>query len=167
MAGADVMTLPSAALPAGDFLRKMYGLTIMASDLEMSSFPDYVDTSKAPSDLDTMPGPQEAPSLPKGLVSKLRSEPGTSRHPSPQPTHLGGSYLGKANGNGHRTMRSATLGYIAPEFKGKAEQMKQGQSTAVTIAQSQADAGRSGKRNTCCWLDPGETYRTSSGLVLQ
>ncbi|OIW33769.1 NAD-specific glutamate dehydrogenase [Coniochaeta ligniaria NRRL 30616] len=62
--------------------------------------------------------------FPKALASRLKDDP--ARHPSPQPTHLGGgSYLSKANGNGHRTMRSATLGYIAPEFKGKPEQMKQ------------------------------------------
>ncbi|KAK8031907.1 NAD-specific glutamate dehydrogenase [Apiospora arundinis] len=29
------------------------------------------------------------------------------------------------NGNGHRVLRSATVGYIAPEFKGKAEQKNQ------------------------------------------
>ncbi|KAK0630569.1 NAD-specific glutamate dehydrogenase [Bombardia bombarda] len=33
--------------------------------------------------------------------------------------------MAKTNGNGHRTLRSATVGYVAPEFKGKAEQMKQ------------------------------------------
>jgi glutamate dehydrogenase len=122
MAGADVM-----ALPAGDFLRKMYGLTIQTTDLETYSFPEYVDpfeASASSSNSDTMTGPQLVASLPKVLASKLKAEP--DRHPSPQPTHLGGLYLNKANGNGHRTMRSATLGYIAPEFKGKAEQMKQG-----------------------------------------
>lgn len=117
------------ALPAGDFLRKLYGLTIKTTDLEVSSFPDYVDPFETSSDSDTMTGPQLAPSLPKGLASKLKDEP--DRHPSPQPTHLGGYYLSKANGNGHRTMRSATLGYIAPEFKGKPDQMKQGKSTIV------------------------------------
>ncbi|KAJ9142037.1 NAD-specific glutamate dehydrogenase [Coniochaeta hoffmannii] len=106
MAGIDVMTLP-----AGDFLRKI--------------FPEYVDPFEtSSSDSDTMTGPQLTPNLPKALANKLKDEP--ERHPSPQPTHLGGGlYLNKANGNGHRTMRSATLGYIAPEFKGKAEQMKQ------------------------------------------
>lgn len=144
MADADVMILPAGALPAGDFLRKMYGLAIRTTDLQMSSFPGCVEPLTASSDLDTMSVPQATPNLPKGLVGKLKAEP--DRHPSPQPTHLGGFYLSKANGNGHRTMRSATLGYIAPEFKGKADQMKQGQSSVVTVAHlARADAGRSGE----------------------
>ncbi|KAL2260281.1 hypothetical protein VTK26DRAFT_5752 [Humicola hyalothermophila] len=56
------------------------------------------------------------------LVAKLKAEE-PSRHPSPQPTHF--SYpVSKVNGNGHRVLRSATVGYVAPEFKGKQEQMK-------------------------------------------
>jgi hypothetical protein len=59
------------------------------------------------------------------LVQKVKEdEPG--RHPSPQPTHIGYPSMSKVNGNGHRVLRSATVGYIAPEFKGKQEQMKQG-----------------------------------------
>lgn len=57
------------------------------------------------------------------LFEKLRADP--ERHPSPQPTHFSVPVLSRANGNGHRVMRSATVGYVAPEFKGKAEQMKQ------------------------------------------
>jgi len=58
------------------------------------------------------------------LVQKVKEdEPG--RHPSPQPTHIGYPSMSKVNGNGHRVLRSATVGYIAPEFKGKQEQMKQ------------------------------------------
>lgn len=110
--------------PAGDFLRKMYGLTLKTTDLTISSFPDYIDPFEASSGSDIMSGAQSAPSLHKALAGRLKDDP--TRHPSPQPTHLGGYYLSKANGNGHRTMRSATLGYVAPEFKGKAEQMKQG-----------------------------------------
>jgi glutamate dehydrogenase len=56
-----------------------------------------------------------------GKVQQLDSEP--SRHPSPQPTHF--SLLNRQNGQGHRVLRSATVGYVAPEFKGKTEQMKQ------------------------------------------
>ncbi|KAL1871445.1 hypothetical protein VTK73DRAFT_2053 [Phialemonium thermophilum] len=59
----------------------------------------------------------------KGPLSRLKTEP--SRHPSPQPTHFSVPYLPQANGNGHRVLRSATVGYVAPEFKGKIEQMKQ------------------------------------------
>jgi glutamate dehydrogenase len=111
--------------PMGDFLRKLYGLAIKTTDLDTCSFPEYVDPfDSSSSDSDTMSGPQIVPSLPKGLLGKLKDEP--ARHPSPQPTHIGGRYLNKSNGNGHRTMRSATLGYIAPEFKGKPDQMKQG-----------------------------------------
>ncbi|KAK9423937.1 putative NAD-specific glutamate dehydrogenase [Seiridium unicorne] len=55
------------------------------------------------------------------LVTRVSDEP--SRQPSPQPTHF--SVPQKLNGNGHRVLRSATVGYIAPEFAGKVEQMKQ------------------------------------------
>ncbi|KAM3438770.1 hypothetical protein MY4824_003072 [Beauveria thailandica] len=43
----------------------------------------------------------------------------SSRLPSPQPTHMSSH-----NSNGHRKLRSATVGYVAPEFAGKIEQMK-------------------------------------------
>ncbi|KAL2134043.1 hypothetical protein VTI74DRAFT_1154 [Chaetomium olivicolor] len=57
------------------------------------------------------------------LVEKIKGEePG--RHPSPQPTHVSYPSMPKVNGNGHRVLRSATVGYVAPEFKGKKEQMK-------------------------------------------
>ncbi|KAJ0135200.1 Uncharacterized protein HZ326_21764 [Fusarium oxysporum f. sp. albedinis] len=46
-----------------------------------------------------------------------------SRGPSPQPT-LFSVPLTATNGNGHRVLRSATVGYITPEFKGKTEQIK-------------------------------------------
>ncbi|ETS83723.1 NAD-specific glutamate dehydrogenase [Pestalotiopsis fici W106-1] len=55
------------------------------------------------------------------LVTRVSDEP--SRQPSPQPTHF--SVPQKLNGNGHRILRKATVGYIAPEFEGKVEQMKQ------------------------------------------
>ncbi|TAQ84502.1 hypothetical protein B7494_g7164 [Chlorociboria aeruginascens] len=42
------------------------------------------------------------------------------RTPSPQPTHFG---VSNKDGNGHRILRSATVGYVAPEFKGKKAQM--------------------------------------------
>ncbi|KAI1338057.1 NAD-specific glutamate dehydrogenase [Xylariaceae sp. FL0016] len=57
------------------------------------------------------------------LLSKVQNDEQPSRHPSPQPTHFSVP-LGSMGGNGHRVLRSATVGYIAPEFKGKAEQMK-------------------------------------------
>ncbi|GAW24833.1 hypothetical protein ANO14919_144270 [Xylariales sp. No.14919] len=62
------------------------------------------------------------------LLSKIKEEQQVSRHPSPQPTHftvpLGSDRVNGQNGlNGHKVLRSATVGYIAPEFKGKDEQM--------------------------------------------
>lgn len=56
------------------------------------------------------------------LVTRVSDEP--SRQPSPQPAHF--SVPQKLNGNGHRVLRSATVGYIAPEFTGKVEQMQKG-----------------------------------------
>ncbi|KAI0127467.1 NAD-specific glutamate dehydrogenase, partial [Xylariales sp. AK1849] len=61
------------------------------------------------------------------LVTRVQEEP--SRQPSPQPTHVSVPQRsnGKCNGNGngHRILRSATVGYTAPEFAGKIEQMKE------------------------------------------
>jgi glutamate dehydrogenase len=72
---------------------------------------DISDTSRSPS------------SATNKLVDQVIRTPG--RKPSPQPAHF--SVPSKnGNGNGHRVLRSATVGYIAPEFKGKAEQMLQG-----------------------------------------
>ncbi|KAF4487776.1 NAD-specific glutamate dehydrogenase [Fusarium agapanthi] len=47
-----------------------------------------------------------------------------SRGPSPQPTHFSVPLQNGNGGNGHRILRSATVGYIAPEFTGKPEQKK-------------------------------------------
>ncbi|KAL2682689.1 glutamate dehydrogenase (NADP(+)) gdh1 [[Neocosmospora] mangrovei] len=52
-------------------------------------------------------------------VANLKAE--ASRGPSPQPTHFSVP-LSNGNGNGHRVLRSATVGYIAPEFPGKKAQ---------------------------------------------
>ncbi|KAI5457718.1 NAD+ dependent glutamate dehydrogenase [Mariannaea sp. PMI_226] len=60
-----------------------------------------------------------ASAIPKQLAG-IQSEE-ASRGPSPQPTHFS---VPLVNGNGHRILRSATVGYIAPEFKGKADQIK-------------------------------------------
>lgn len=58
-------------------------------------------------------------------LTQLAGSPG--RHPSPQPTHFSMPYSYKnGNGNGHRVLRSATVGYSAPEFKGKKDQMELG-----------------------------------------
>ena len=60
------------------------------------------------------------------LVDRLVSSP-NSRNPSPQPTHVSSLPYRNGSGNGHRVLRSATVGYTAPEFKGKREQMISGQ----------------------------------------
>ncbi|KAI1247887.1 glutamate dehydrogenase (NADP(+)) gdh1 [Eutypa lata] len=54
------------------------------------------------------------------VLGGIKDEP--SRHPSPQPTHFSVPLMSNGQ-NGHRVLRSATVGYIAPEFKGRAEQM--------------------------------------------
>jgi hypothetical protein len=112
-------------------------LTLQTADLHRNRFPDYIDPS------DSFQGFQleseimasnflasaEAPAPANKLLSKIQNEP--SRHPSPQPTHLSvppneSGPSGPNTHNGHRVLRSATVGYIAPEFKGKADQMKTG-----------------------------------------
>jgi hypothetical protein len=68
------------------------------------------------------------------LVDQVSRTPG--RLPSPQPIHFDSLDVpyknghGKnGNGNGHRVLRSATVGYIAPEFKGKKAQKLEGKSS--------------------------------------
>lgn len=120
---ASVAIQPSPARPIGG--RGVSGLTIK-TDLSMSSFPEYVDPF-ADSD-ETMTGSPIAMSAAHRLVEKIKGdEPG--RHPSPQPTHVSYPLMPRTNGNGHRVLRSATVGYVAPEFKGKKEQMQLGQHT--------------------------------------
>jgi hypothetical protein len=58
------------------------------------------------------------------LVGQVANEY-VSRTPSPRSTHFSVPYNG--NGNGHRILRSATVGYVAPEFKGKKDQMLLGE----------------------------------------
>ncbi|KAK3357011.1 Glutamate/Leucine/Phenylalanine/Valine dehydrogenase-domain-containing protein [Lasiosphaeria hispida] len=115
--GVQAPLLPSHL----DCKRKMSGLTIK-TNFAMDSFPDYVDPFESSGE--TMMESPTAQIPANKLVDKLRgAEPG--RHPSPQPTHVSYPLMAKINGNGHRTLRSATVGYVAPEFAGKAEQMKQ------------------------------------------
>ncbi|KAK3379756.1 Glutamate/Leucine/Phenylalanine/Valine dehydrogenase-domain-containing protein [Lasiosphaeria ovina] len=118
---ADVVVHPPVPSSPLDCKRKMSGLTIR-TDVPMSSFPEYLDTFESSGDtvMESPTGPHVAASR---LVDKLRADP--MRHPSPQPTHVSYPLMAKTNGNGHRTLRSATVGYVAPEFKGKADQMKQ------------------------------------------
>lgn len=100
--------------------RRVSGLTIM-TDLPTSSFPEYVDPFSSSDD--TMTNSPAIAGAAHRLVEMVKGDE-AGRHPSPQPTHV--SYpRSKVNGNGHRVLRSATVGYVAPEFTGKKEQMNQ------------------------------------------
>jgi len=63
-----------------------------------------------------MDAPNRAPA--NRLTEQVIRTPG--RQPSPQPTHFNVPCI---TSNGHKILRSATVGYIAPEFKGKKAQM--------------------------------------------
>lgn len=70
------------------------------------------------------------PRSPPELVEQVIRTPG--RQPSPQPTHFNIANR-NGNGNGHRVLRSATVGYVAPEFKGRTEQMSKGKSSLALV----------------------------------
>ncbi len=93
----------------------------------LDRFPDYIDPftiSEATMTADASP-------LPKQLA-RLQSDTESSRGPSPQPTHF--SVPLKSHGNGHyRVLRSATVGYVAPEFQGKVEQMEAGKCSQPAV----------------------------------
>lgn len=71
------------------------------------------------------PLPHSPTSKPNRLLESIKQSPG--RHPSPQPAHLSYPKNANGNGNGHRVLRSATVGYIAPAFEGKQEQIAEGE----------------------------------------
>jgi glutamate dehydrogenase len=98
-------------------------LTLNTADLMGSTlkFPEYFEPFEFDTESNIMPNFDELPV--NKAVDRLTKSPG--RQPSPQPTHFSAPYK-NGNGNGHRVLRSATVGYIAPEFKGKKEQMVQG-----------------------------------------
>jgi glutamate dehydrogenase len=111
-------------------------LTLNSADLmgPTFQFPDYAEKfpeyfeSIDVDPLDDMAS-LEVPTSPLSPVNKIIKDVVATpdRHPSPQPTHFSVPYK-NGNGNGHRVLRSATVGYIAPEFKGKKAQMLQGKS---------------------------------------
>lgn len=110
----------------------MSGLTVNTkTDFPLTSFPEYVDPFTPPQE--TRMGSPEAAAVANPLVEKVKGED-VDRHPSPQPTHVSSSFVGKTNGNGHRVLRSATVGYVAPEFTGKKEQMAHGELTVTMHA---------------------------------
>lgn len=120
------------------------GLAIKTDFEYCDSFPTYVDPfdssedTVADSDEASTMASSSSPSPTAGpgnkLVDKLRAEPlrGPSRHASPQPTSVSHGHP-KMNGNGYRVLRSATVGYIAPAFIGKADQMKEGEQSQLYL----------------------------------
>jgi len=120
-----IQQLPPLLPPLRDSKRRVSGLTIKTDMAAMSSFPEYVDPFESSGDTIIMDSHTPA----NKLVDQLKGD--VARHPSPQPTHVSYPVMSKVNGNGHRVLRSATVGYVAPEFKGKAEQMKQGKPAAT------------------------------------
>lgn len=121
MAGIAMQPSPAQHVGGG---RRLSSLTIN-TDLPLSSFPEYVDPFMSSDE--TVMGSPTPVSVANRLVDKIKGEE-TGRHPSPQPTHVSYPLMTKMNGNGHRVLRSATVGYVAPEFKGKKEQMQLGKS---------------------------------------
>jgi glutamate dehydrogenase len=101
------------------------GLTLQFPEYSepIAQFPDYIEPTGFDSDI--MAEIDRSPV--NKMVEQVIRTPG--RQPSPQPTHFDAPYANGNghNGNGHRILRSATVGYIAPEFKGKNAQMAEGE----------------------------------------
>lgn len=57
------------------------------------------------------------------LLEQVIRTPG--RQPSPQPTHLG--VPGASHGNHSRILHEKGVGYVAPKFDGKEQQMEEGE----------------------------------------
>lgn len=74
----------------------------------------------------------DAMSPPKNAALASVAKDDQSRRPSPQPTHFSVPVRSHSR-NGTRTLRSATVGYVAPEFTGKVEQMKEGKLLQLQI----------------------------------
>lgn len=91
-----------------------------ANTRPLDSFPEYLDLLEEPDPI-MMDSPK-----PKPLARLQSDSEQSSRGPSPQPSHISVPLPSHDTRNGHRILRSATVGYIAPEFKGKVDQMKSG-----------------------------------------
>lgn len=120
--------LTSPGLPA---------LKVMTDFDECVSFPTYIDpfdssedTIAESDDVATMDSSTASSPLSNKLVDNVKENP--SRHASPRPTEISAHPISRTNGNGYRVLRSATVGYIAPEFKEKADQMRQGKFPRMT-----------------------------------
>ncbi|KAA8573164.1 hypothetical protein EYC84_003675 [Monilinia fructicola] len=86
----------------------------------VSQFPAYDEQFFLPTEENMATISSPISRSPHKLVEQIIRTPG--RQPSPQPTHFNIAHR-NGNGNGHRVLRSATVGYVAPEFKGRTEQM--------------------------------------------
>ncbi|KJZ76246.1 NAD-specific glutamate dehydrogenase [Hirsutella minnesotensis 3608] len=82
-------------------------------------FPDCDDPAEDPEQ-----SPIMGSIMPKAKPLVTIQSEESSRDPSPQPTHFSVPLASHANGSGHRLLRSATVGYVAPKFTGKLEQMR-------------------------------------------
>ena len=102
------------------------GLRVDTTNQSSDRFPDYSDFF-----VDESPVMTDSPQ-PRS-VTRLQSDTESSRGASPQPSHISVPLPPHDNRNGHRILRSATVGYIAPEFVGKVEQMKSGKFLLVMI----------------------------------
>lgn len=94
-------------------------LALQTNFSHLDSFPEYKDPLDLPSTMSSA-----APPRPKALAQIQTSESESSRGPSPQPTHVSVPQVPLSVRNGHRVLRSATVGYVAPQFEGKTEQIK-------------------------------------------
>ncbi|KAH9892917.1 NAD-specific glutamate dehydrogenase-like protein [Xylariomycetidae sp. FL2044] len=100
-------------------------LTVQTTNLGLDQFPDYTDPLDSFEYCEhqaevVMATNGTSPAPANKLLGKVLQTEEPSRQPSPQPTH----FSVPIGGNGHRILRSATVGYIAPEFKDKANQMQ-------------------------------------------
>lgn len=98
--------------------------------VEMDRSPISPTSGASPASKKAVDRSPHAPS--NKLVEQIIRTP--NREPSPQPAHFSIPYGNGQNGeNRHRVLRSATVGYIAPTFVGKAAQMEEGQYNTLTV----------------------------------
>lgn len=100
-------------------------LALHPTDLPLDRFPEYQDPleEEFPPFSDVFGTMTANGTAPANKALGVDTDD-ASRHPSPQPTHFN---LPTGNGaSGNKILRSATVGYIAPEFKGRTEQMTSG-----------------------------------------
>lgn len=93
------------------------------------------------------------------------------RRASPQPSHISLPTMkngnGNGNGNGQRVLRSATIGYTAPEFKGKKAQMALGESPSHLSEYSYRLIQYSEREDQQHFLGARKACRRTNSVVLQ